>query len=392
MSQIVFRQTLPVIITSFVNKCGDMGMRLFPMLLVEREFTIAQSSMTMGIVKSAGILAVFFGGILGDILGARWVTLLSFGISGVGLSIIPFVEGFGPIALVGAITVFGQGLIGAPLRLLLIQSVAIGAQKEGLAWLRTGQNSAVLVANGIAYLASGFGLAFFFIFDAMTAFLAIGVGLRILPRNSILQSVASSTGVSGDRTRSENTLAIALVTLTITGFMLLMEVFFVTAAVQSKRAFGDTGIAKFAQIMMINTFLCATFNVFAARLFSSIRIACSTGIVMQALAVSLILIFPSIWPLYIVAVVVQTIGELGFTSVAQHLLLSLIPRDQRQGKVYGASLFIQFSGKAVGAALAFPLMDWGRGGVIAIFMLAVLAFLVVFSKGWSRLSMANKNL
>ena len=348
------------------------------MLLIERSFSTVECSWIMTIVKSTAIFAAFAGGILGDRIGARAVILLSFALTGFAMLALPFSKTVWLVGGFGVLTIFAQGLFAAPLRILLIKSVGNAHRKEALAWLRTGQNAAVLCANGIAYAISNFGLLPIFIFDAVTSFVAFFLGKRLLPD---LRTNVSAVPINEvEDSYKTNLTDFFLIVMLNAGFNILLELFFVSSAAQAKLAFGVRGVEVFSQVMMINTFLCATLNVWSARLFKSVAFSCILGVLAQYFAWVIMASSANNMASYFGSVFLQTIGELSFTALTSFLILKIIPDRGNQGKIYGVALVFQLGGRAIGAALAFPLLDhanWGvvGGGVLSV-MLVVIALII----------------
>ncbi|MGZ3741733.1 MAG: hypothetical protein ACXVB9_20320, partial [Bdellovibrionota bacterium] len=90
ISSPAFRRSLPVTLTSFINKAGTIGLSIVPVILVEHHLSAGESASVMGAIKAAGLVGVLLGGRLCDLWGLRTTLLLSFLISGLGMLPLPF--------------------------------------------------------------------------------------------------------------------------------------------------------------------------------------------------------------------------------------------------------------------------------------------------------------
>lgn len=364
-SSSTFRRSIPIILPVFVNKCGDIGIRLFPMLLVMHHFDTAQAALAMGIARVGTILSGLLGGILGDRIGYKRAIGVSMLISATGMVMLAEAPTPWLICVAGLLAALGQGLFTAPLRLLLMHSVSSSEQKEAFAWLRTSGNAAVLTANFVAYISSGIGLGALFLFDAVTSLLAAIIGHYILPEPHIELPQEQAT-VSRWRLMS---VPLLLMTLLMTGITMQMELFYVGAAAQARMNFGADGVRIFAQVMMINTFLCMIGTVFMTRWINNAYVAFVGGVLFVGAGLLLFLHGRESLPVLFFATLMQTWGELLFTAMSQITLFRLIPKQSGQGKIYGAALMTQLGGKTLGSILAFPLLIAGMGGMVGVFFL-----------------------
>ncbi len=380
-----FLQSLPVTLTSFVNKSGDIGMRLFPMLLVERQIGTHDASITMALVKGTTVVAALIGGYLGDKLGHKATIIISFVLAAIGMFIMPFSHSAAVICFAGMLTTFGHGLFTAPLRILLVHTVPAGMRQEALAWLRSGNNGAVMIASSIAYVTSGVGLAVLFLFDAVTSAIAVVLGYLHLPKDRPLLRAVNTHEEARDPTRRPWRYATFFcVSFIISLFALQSELFYVATTAQAKMSFGARGVEVYSQVVMLNTLFCMIFAVYASRWIKNIRFAFTAGLILQAVGLIWFTLQRDKMSAYFFSVLFQTLGELVFTSMAQFLLLQIIPKGPREGRIYSIALVIQLSGKALGGALAFYFlvggMPWIWGvciatavcGVVSLFLPKIL--------------------
>src|SRR5262245_14549889 len=89
-----FRQSLPVLLTSLVNKSGAIGLSVLPMLLVDGHYSSAQSSLAMTVVKGCTVVAILGSGWVGDRVSLRATVLGALVLEGVGLLAMPMPWGF----------------------------------------------------------------------------------------------------------------------------------------------------------------------------------------------------------------------------------------------------------------------------------------------------------
>lgn len=356
----VFHQALPITFTSFVNKIGDIGIRVLPMLLVQINASANESSLAMSVTKGSAILSTFFGGWLSDRIRARSIIMLSFLLSAVGMLCLAGTKDLTFIIISATLASFGQGLFASPLRLLLFETTEPGKRQEALAWLRSGNNAAVMTASAVSYLLAGVGLAGLFLFDATTSLIAIIAGFRLLPRgpaDSTTNSKPSAMTSQTDSKAQDSTyFKFASLALLVALFTLLCELFFVSAAALAQKQFGNSGIKIFSLCFMINTGLCMLLSVKASRMITNAKFSFSFSIISQAAALILLLLFPARAECYFIAILLQTTGEIIFASMSQYSLMKKLPDKKRQGTIYSVALLMQQFAKMLAAALAFQLV------------------------------------
>ncbi|MFN7135857.1 MAG: MFS transporter, partial [Myxococcales bacterium] len=142
----VFRQSLPVLLTTFVNKVGAVGLSLLPMLLVERALPSETSSLVMGLVKAAVLLGSFAGGWVADRAGLRVALVSSFAIAGTGLALLPLASDWVVLAALAMLAQLGNAMFHSPARLLVTSAVAPEHQREAIGWLRGAVNGGQIVS------------------------------------------------------------------------------------------------------------------------------------------------------------------------------------------------------------------------------------------------------
>jgi MFS family permease len=118
-----FKRSLPITLTSFINKSGTIGLSIVPILLVERHISSGESAWIVGAIRAAGLAGVLVGGWSCDLLGLRTTLLLSFLVSGAGLALMPVFSGAWLIALTACLAQLGTSLYYASARLLLTRIV-----------------------------------------------------------------------------------------------------------------------------------------------------------------------------------------------------------------------------------------------------------------------------
>lgn len=346
-----FQQSLPITLTSFINKVGTIGLSIIPIILVERRISIEHSSWIMGGIKSAGFLGIWIGGWCCDSWGFRRTLLLSFLISGVGMLGLPFVGSAFLIGALGALAQLGSSFYFAPARLLLTQMVEPHQRREAFAWQRTANNFAQIISFSLGALLGKFGTGFLVLFDALTSFSAIGVGRKVLPR----EDRASPIDVISPRF-IRTRFSFFQCVLIIATFSFLYEIYLVSAAAKCKLLFGDQGLTVYSQMMIINTVLCAAFSVTTSRILTNAVRVLPIGLTLLSLGMTLTFGSGQDKFYFFLGSLVLTLGELVFNSLAGLVLIQVTPPGKKQASLYSSGLLVQFVGRILGASLAFPLV------------------------------------
>lgn len=373
-----FRESLPVTLTSFVNKCGNIGLSLLPMLLIDRQLTIQDAATVMGTVKSAQLFGILLSGWLSDRMGARFVVLMSFSLSALGLTALTCVQGLFLLTLCAALAQLGTSMYTAPARLLIMSSIPDHLQRVGLGWLRTANNCGMILSYSIAALASSFGLVSLFIFDAITSLLAVITGARILPREQIKRIVQTPPLNSLDHTE-HSFLNYGILTTGIALYSFIYEFFMTGAAAQFRFMFGADGLKVFSTVMVINTVICTALAVIAAQYFANPRRVLAFGFALTALGQIMMFEWTSTRLAIFLAAGIVSLGEVVFTSLSQYALLRATPPGKNQGTTYSVSNLMSALGRILGATIAIPAVaQWHTAGHIT----TVAAVLGILSLAW----------
>lgn len=349
-----FQKSFPLISTSFINRCGNIGLSLVPMLLVEKKFTIAQSSLVMGSVKSLIVLGAFLGGFLSDRLGGKFTLLLSFMLSAIGMGFLPFSFGVISLTIFAALAQLGSSLFKGPSRLLLTELVDPPQQKESVAWLRMANNGAQILSFGIGAIFARAGFMPLMLFDAITSFLAAIFGWKKLPYLKPKPSVNVEEHREGNKFSWQLLLGM---TLTTASYTFLYQIFLVGVAALLKLKFSSHGLELYSLSMVMNTFLCALLAIKAARMFSNPRFALPFGMILLTIGCSLTTMVETSKYFLFLGMLIITVGEIIFSSLGPFMLIQVSSSGSKnRGSIYGMSLVIQEFGAILGAALGFPIV------------------------------------
>ncbi len=407
-----FRESLPIVITTFVNKCGQIGLNLIPMLIIEKGFTVQQGSTILAVVKSMALVGTFVGGLLSDRMGLRFTIFASYVCVAIGLGILPHAPTLYTVLICASVAQLGHAFFPSAARLMLADILGQHRLKEGISWFRTANNAGQIVSYSVAATLSTMGLAFFFYFDALTSALALVLGFYILPRGKIVETDHSmdkaiaeeaaehSTSLDTDDAlpphrlvwrkirslfhhlgyKNSRGLALLLCTGVITCTTLTYEMIVVGLSAKTKLIHGDAGLKYFSLFMVVNTILCTLTAVQAARFFTRITVTFLMGATLIPLAGYIALSGQSeLWQLF-AGTLLLTLGEVATTSMAQYGLLVLTPATKSKGTIYGVCLTIQKVGTILAGAVALPLVVYHDyvlstfAGLIALSVTAACAF------------------
>jgi MFS family permease len=350
-----FRQSRAVLLTSFTNKVGSIGLSLISILLVKRGVSTAEGSLVLSSLKATMLAGTLVGGALSDRFSTRSLALAALLMSAAGLGLLPFQAAIAGVLLCGVLGQFAESLMNVVQRLLLVGQVETPHHKEALGWLRMTNNLAQIFSFSIAAAGAGFGVAPLMLFDSSTSLAAFFVGRKILPSASdgSARERAGGAGESGGSAPLAAFLGCAVVLL---GWSLLYELFLEGGAGRLEILHPGEGLRRFSTMMILNTVLCAAFAVQATRLFRDSWSAISGGVALMAAGVLIAGWGMASQAWVFAGMLCMTVGELMLGAVAQYTLMRLTPGGRNSGFYYSTGLTLMQCGRIAGAGLAFPLL------------------------------------
>ena len=350
-----FRQSRPVLLTTFTNKVGSIGLSLIPILLVKKGVSTAQGALVLSALKATIIVGTLAGGALSDRVGSRTLTLAALLMSAAGLGFLPFQRTILLILAFGILAQFAEALLNVVQRVLLMDQVDSGHQKEALGWMRMVANFAQIFSYSIAALGSRLGVAPLMALDASTSFAAFLLGREILPRRPA--NAPADRGIAAGRDGAfASKAAFFGCSLALMGWTFFYELFLEGGAGRLEVLHPGQGLRRFSTMMILNVVLCTAFAVHASRFFQKSWNAIVGGMLLTVLGVLV-----AGWGMASQAWVFAgmffiTLGELMLGAVAQYTLMRMTPGVAKSGFYYSAGLTVMQCGRIAGAALAFPLL------------------------------------
>jgi MFS family permease len=354
----VFRQSRPVLLTTFTNKVGSIGLSLITILLVKRGVSTGQGTFALTTLKGTMLIGTLAGGALSDRFGARTLVLTALLMSASGLGFLPFQTSLWLVVLFGVLAQFAESLMNVVQRILLVEQVELAHQKEALGWMRMTSNFAQIFSFSIAALGSGLGVMPLMLFDSFTSAGAFLVGRAILPAGSGTRPGGGGRGIGGAPAVGGAAAKHAFFrcALVLMGWSFFYELFLEGGAGRLEILHPGQGLHRFSTMMILNTVLCAAFAVKAVRTFTKSWSAIAGGLLLTAAGV-LIATWGMASQLWVFGgMLFMTVGELMIGAVAQYTLMRLTPGGRNAGFYYSLGLTLMQCGRIAGAALAFPLL------------------------------------
>lgn len=350
----------PLLLTSFINKSGTIGLYLLPMLLIEKNLSIAESSLILGLVKASLFIGHFIGGVSSDRLGLRFTVNSSFLISAIGLAGLPFFDSAWLILLCGVFAQAGTAMFTSASRILLSELVARTNFQTALAWLRGTNNLAQMVSSFIAYVFSSMGLKFLFLFDATTSFIALLFGAKWMPDSQehkkehkdlkLIAILRDEKFWKDPQTKRY----FAIITI-LFFFFIIYDLCFTGVSAKCKIIWGSKGIEYFTYFNLINTMIGGLLAIPAAQYFKDVRKAFPLGFLLVSAGGLLALNTDHSLIQILIGGLLFSFGEIIFASLSQFIMIEETPKYAK-GTFYGFSLILQSAGRVIGSAIMFPLV------------------------------------
>lgn len=382
------KSSLPLLIGMFITKCIAIGLSLIPVLIVDLRLDNDTSALALTMIRGAMLFGPMIGGYLMDELTPRRVYFL--GLSGsalgmFGLSIASnalMLVGFGVLAqLCGA-------LVMSTARYLLFTLCKPEHQIEALGWFRTVNNGAQIFSYSLGWGIGHFGLPMLYLLDAVTSLIALAVSYKMIPKaNEKFPAKTENTDSATDSKRSDSgpisNTALWKVSILMAAFGFLIELFLSVIPAKLRLLYGEAGVPIFSQLMLLNVGLCALLTIFFSKNARDSRRTLLTGIFLIFVGVALGVLMPERRAVLYFSFLVLTLGELLFQSLAQYVVMRLVPEGKRSGSTYGLSVSIHAAGRLLGASTAFPLFIYGENPMTALTAIAVVIAGIFL---WSRKS------
>ena len=368
-----FKQSRPVLLTTFTNKVASIGLSLVSILLVKKGVSTGEGSFVLSSLKLTLLAGTLLGGVLSDRFSSRSLVLGALLLSATGMGLLPFQSSVALILLFAVFAQFGEALMNVTQRILLMDLVDFEHQKESLGWLRMVANFAQIFSFSIAALGAGLGVMPLMLFDASTSLAAFFLARVILPR--VQRTPADHKGLGGAHEAGlAPKSAFFRLALVMMGWSFFYELFLEGGSGRMEVLHPGEGLHRFSTMMILNTVLCAAFAVQASRLFRRSWHALTYGLLLTALGVLI-----AGWGIVSQAWVfggafLLSLGEVMIGAVAQYTLMRLTPSDRSAGFYYALGLTLMQCGRIVGAGLAFPVLIRATSlGLYTTLILSVLA-------------------
>jgi MFS family permease len=84
-------------------------------------------------------------------------------------------------------------------------------------------------------------------------------------------------------------------------------------------------------------------------------------------------------PFLIFGVLLVSLGEVFYTALSTYVLIRITPKMKKKGAIFGIGLIFQPVGRIIGAALAFPLVVYGKHGMILPLVLGLAVLAIAFT-------------
>lgn len=350
-----FRQSRPVLLTTFTNKIGSIGLSLITILLVNRGVSTEKGTIVLSTLKITMLAGTLGAGLLSDRFNSRTLVLAALLMSTIGLGLLPFQTGIVAILFFGMLAQFAEALLTVVQRILLMDQVDFAHQKEALGWMRMVNNFAQIFSFSFAALGARFGLTPLMLFDSATSLSAFAIGRKILPHRD--GPSESGKGLGADKVGGHaSKWTFYCYALVLMGWAFFYELFLAGGAGRLEILHPGEGLRRFSTAMILNTILCAGFAVKATKFFHKPWIATIGGMLLTAFG-TLLAVWGMTSQLWVyVGMLFLTFGELMVGAVSQYTLIRLTPGTSTAGFYYSLGMTLLLIGRILGAAAAFPLL------------------------------------
>jgi predicted MFS family arabinose efflux permease len=344
------RAASPLLAVTFVNKMASIALSLLPALLVEREAGVALAAATLGISRTGGIVGNLLSGPIADRYGLKPTLVGAMGMAAVGVAAMAYPGPLGILVFGAFVAQVGLGMFPSAVRLMLVAMVPLEFQREALAWQRSTANLGLVASFTLGALLGGHFVAVLLLLDAAASFVAAGLAWRLLPS----AQVASAPWARGSG--PVVWLPFVWTTAILGWWNLVYELYFTSSAAQLRLVLGPAGVSWFSAVMLLNVIGCAVLGVVVARWIDRPQVSVPAGFLLLTAGAALGVAFPSQLVCVAAGMALATAGELVYVATIQFVWMSLVPDVPRRATVFSVAMTATFVMRAIGGALAFPLI------------------------------------
>jgi MFS family permease len=378
------RQFWIIIVCSFIDNLGGALMFPFFTLYITQKFAVGmtQVGVLFGLFSFSSVVGSVVGGALADRFGRKGMLLFGLVMSALSSLLMGVV---GTIELFFLVTL-GVGLLanaGNPARQAMVADVLPEDKRaQGFGILRVVANLSVTIGPLIGGLLASRSFMLLFICDAVASLITAGIAYVALeetrpagpeekPQETMVQAFGGYLDVARDAAFLWFLVSSALMVLV---YMQMNT----TLAVYLRDSHGVTA-QYFGYILSLNAAMVVLFQFPITRLVSRFRplLVMAVGTVLYALGFGMYGVV-SIYPLFLLAMVIITVGEMLVSPVGQAIVAQLAPEDKR-GRYLATYGFSWVIPTAIGPLLAGVVMDnldpnWVWYGAALVGLVAAAAF------------------
>ncbi len=389
----VFPRTFRILVAAtFIDRLG--GGLIFPFLslYVAQRFNVSmtQIGLLFGTWSISSLIGSTIGGALADKFGRKFILIFGLLFSAGSALLMGFVNEFRVFYLVAIFAgVFSD--IGHPAQQAMVADLLKGDQRaEGFGLLRVVANLAVTIGPAIGGLLAGVSYMLLFILDACTSAITAMIVFRTIPETKPERSTENPeesliTTISGYGKVIKDRFFIAFIFVSIIMIIVYTQMYSTLSVYLFK--VHDISTKGFGFIMSMNAAMVVVFQFWITRKIKKYQpmLLMIVATVMYGIGFSMYG-FVSTFTLFMLAMVIITVGEMVHIPTSQALVAYFAPEDMR-GRYMAAFGFSWAIPNAVAPTLAGLIMDnydprwvWYSAGLLSMVAVAGFTFLYLRTK------------
>jgi MFS family permease len=371
----------------FIDRLGGFMLYPFFALYLTQKFDIGMSTVGIlfAIFSVSGMAGSALGGAIADRMGRKVVIIFSLILSSLSALGMGFASTLGifiaVVIIVGTLSSIGHPAHEAVVADLLPQE----KRAEGYGIIRVVFNLAVIIAPPIAGLLISNSYLTLFIVDAVISLIAAMIVLLALPETKPQAQAHAKPETMGQTFAGYKRVFKDTPFLAFIGVTVLMTLVYMnmnsTLGVYLRDQRGLSEI-RYGWLLSINAIIVVLFQFWVTRRLEKYKplLMMAAGSLLYAIGFSMFGFIPT-FGLFIIAMVIITIGEMVVSPFQQSLVASFAPEDMR-GRYMAVSGLTWSIAFTVGPYFAGLLLDSGDPGLLWVFcgivgMIATLGFVIL---------------